>query len=466
MTDTASGAIATFDTSLALPLQDCTIEINAVQESGTPTPSSPKAISGFTGANIRVTGSNLWDEDWEVQGTFIWSKNYIPVKPNTSYYRKSPYNLFPRFYDNSFTEIGTGIWGKDNTFTTPSNASYLKFMVDPAYGTTYNNDISINYPATDTAYHAYDGNTTAITWQSEVGTVYGGSLDVTSGVLTVDSEKITLNGSENYWSGIATSGGVVRAYTVQNFDGIEIKNCDCLKIENAPTEQNNIWTTDKRLCLNPSWAQSVTNINEFKTLLASNNVVIVKSITPVTYQLTPTQISAIVGTNNVFTDTNGDTTLEYYTNKTVKDAINEVNDKADTNTTSIGDLSQLTTSDKSSLVGAVNEVNDVTDISSNVSKTSIVNDFEKSVIRNNKLVSFYVGFSVNSTPSSVGGIATGFPIPKTLKQIPLICVSGTNKGKCARCAIDLNGNLINYYSDTSIWNVGDVYIVNACYLTA
>lgn len=134
--------------------------------------------------------------------------------------------------------------------------------------------------------------------------------------------------------------------------------------------------------------------------------------------------------------------------------------------TAIGTLSSLTTTDKSSLVGAVNEVNSVTDISSNVSKTAIVNDFEKSVIKNNKLVSFYVGFSVNTAPSGVGGIATGFPIPKTLKQIPLICVSGTNKGKVARCAIDLNGNLINYYSDTSIWNVGDVYIVNACYLTA
>ena len=33
--------------------------------------------------------------------------------------------------------------------------------------------------------------------------------------------------------------------------------------------------------------------------------------TPVTYQLTPTQISAIVGTNNIFTDTNGDTSVVY-----------------------------------------------------------------------------------------------------------------------------------------------------------
>ena len=115
---------------------------------------------------------------------------------------------------------------------------------------------------------------------------------------------------------------------------------------------------------------------------------------------------------------------------------------------------------------AIAAVSTVSDISAGVQKTSIVNDFEKSVIQNNKIVSFYVGFSLNTAPANVGGIATGFPVPKTLKQIPMICVSGTNKGKAARCAIDLNGNLINYYSDVSFWNVGDVYIANACYLMA
>ena len=60
MTDTASGAIATFESEYALPLRDLEIEINAVQESGTPTPSSPKAISGFTGANVAVKGANLF----------------------------------------------------------------------------------------------------------------------------------------------------------------------------------------------------------------------------------------------------------------------------------------------------------------------------------------------------------------------------------------------------------------------
>lgn len=146
------------------------------------------------------------------------------------------------------------------------------------------------------------------------GTVYGGHLNVLTGILTVDREILTLDGSENYWSGIATSGGVVRAYTVQNFDGVTIYNCDSLNIGYAPTEQNNVWISDKRLCLNPSWAQNVTNINQFKTLISSNNVTIVKSISPVTYQLSTTTLSSIVGANRISSLTNGNVnTLTYYT---------------------------------------------------------------------------------------------------------------------------------------------------------
>lgn len=319
--NTASGAIATFDTSLALPLQDCTIAINAVQESGTPTPSSPKLISGFTGANIYVKGANLWDEVWEVQGTFVWSKNYIPVKPNTSYYRKSPYNLFPRFYDNSFTEIGTGIWGKDNTFTTPSNASYLKFMVDPAYGTTYNNDISINYPATDTAYHAYNPNSKIIpvSWQEEAGIVYGGYLRIVNGivklVVTYVKKLMTTwtwsyNNTDYDYGYFVISGNVADMSDNMNF------TCDFLtgvKAGRGSLGDNelgayNATTSNRRLCAR---ADSITDINSWNTFIA-DKYVCYELATPVEYTLTSIPpIYSIVGTNNVFTDTNGNTSVVY-----------------------------------------------------------------------------------------------------------------------------------------------------------
>ena len=63
--DTASGAIANFDTDLSLPLVDCKASIVASQASGTPTPSSPLAISGYTGVTVSVA-----DENMSVQDTY------------------------------------------------------------------------------------------------------------------------------------------------------------------------------------------------------------------------------------------------------------------------------------------------------------------------------------------------------------------------------------------------------------
>lgn len=222
--NTASGAIATFDTSLSLPLQDCTIEINGTD---------------LSGANIYTRGSNLWDEVWELgdlsattgektnDNTRFRSKNYIPVTPNTTIYcYTANYTGRKRiaFYDSNKTYLGqeTGFDVMPNgTYTTPSNAFYALFYIE---GTTYGNDVSINFPATDTAYHAYNANSniTAISW-NDLGTVSEGSLDLTTGKLTV------VNGS--------MGAGV--------------------------------------------------------------------------YQLIPTPITTIVGTNNVFTDTNGNTSVVY-----------------------------------------------------------------------------------------------------------------------------------------------------------
>jgi hypothetical protein len=59
-------------------------------------------ISGFTEANVSVSGVNVWDEEWEVGAISnsngenyalaerVRSKNYISVKPNTPYYLYLP----------------------------------------------------------------------------------------------------------------------------------------------------------------------------------------------------------------------------------------------------------------------------------------------------------------------------------------------------------------------------------------
>lgn len=151
-------------------------------------------ITGHDSVTVGVTGINQWDEEWELGGynattgqkvvgsSKIRNKNLIPVQPNTAYYFKSEGAYTPwialYFYTKDGTYLSYLAPTVDNAFTTPNNAYYMAFNTSDAYGTTYNNDISINYPSTDTTYHAYHGHTKTVTLPH---TVYGGNVDVTGG---------------------------------------------------------------------------------------------------------------------------------------------------------------------------------------------------------------------------------------------------------------------------------------------
>ena len=117
---------------------------------------SLQSVNIASGVN---TGFNQWDEQWEVgdidsssgansvSTTKIRSKNYISIIPNKEYYFKCSVNLAirTRWYDVDKNYIGYSPQIiANNTFTTPTNARYLRFSMQDGYGTTYNNDICIN----------------------------------------------------------------------------------------------------------------------------------------------------------------------------------------------------------------------------------------------------------------------------------------------------------------------------------
>ena len=191
---TASGAIANFSTDLALPLKSCKVEIKPKQAASAnpPSPSNPLPISGTDTVIVTQTGANLWDETWEVgnintsgedtpDNNIIRTKGYISIKPSTSYYAKiasSPYSSCRIFYyDQNKNFIEYKPLDKNLAFTTVSGAFYCRIRF--ATATTYNNDISINYPSTDTAYHAHVTATTKTV--SLPQTVYGGEVDCIGG---------------------------------------------------------------------------------------------------------------------------------------------------------------------------------------------------------------------------------------------------------------------------------------------
>lgn len=204
---TASGDIISIPNGVALPMPSLTVGIEA-QQSGTgdPSPTNIRPITGWSAVNVVDTGVNVWDKEWEVGAISningenytlaerIRSKNYISVKANTPYYLYLP-NTYssPRIacYDKDKEYLGqaTG-WlpvNNNTAFTTPSNTYYIRFVVVKA-DETYNNDISINYPSTDTSYHAYNGTTYTTTLKDGQGnplTCYGGELSNENGVQTL-----------------------------------------------------------------------------------------------------------------------------------------------------------------------------------------------------------------------------------------------------------------------------------------
>lgn len=120
-----------------------------------------KSVSNLVSHDM--TGFNQWDEEWELGGinsttginssntNQIRSKNYIELLPNTQYYFHvgqtggGSSNWQSRFYDAEKNYIGVGGTMLYNAeFTPPSNARYVRFAMQTAYGTTYNNDICIN----------------------------------------------------------------------------------------------------------------------------------------------------------------------------------------------------------------------------------------------------------------------------------------------------------------------------------
>lgn len=113
------------------------------------------------------TGSiNQWDETWEngfynvntgaivENANYIRSKNLIPVAPSTTYFLKTSSNENYLIYFGKEKEyVGRFIASASATFTTPANAYYIGLGFT---GQTYSGNVSINYPATDMDYHAFD----------------------------------------------------------------------------------------------------------------------------------------------------------------------------------------------------------------------------------------------------------------------------------------------------------------------
>ena len=284
-------------------------------------------ISGRTGADIEHTGVNVWDEEWELgtindstglnapETTIIRSKNYIPVVGNTAYYFKTAnanMRVFKYRSDKSYI-------GYDNVYnsvlTLGEDVCFIRYRMYVAYGTTYNHDISINYPATDTEYHAYQGETISVSWESEAGTVYGGTLDVVTGELVVDRAMVDL-GTLTFTKNDSSFIGLPCFYaTIPNAKaGVPYVACSDYTIKRDRTFIDGTGQispgngSDATYCVVRDDRYATVDAAEFKAAMSGVQLVY-EIVEPITYHLTPQEVRTLLGDNNVWSDA-GDVTVK------------------------------------------------------------------------------------------------------------------------------------------------------------
>lgn len=145
-------------------------------------------------------------------------------------------------------------------------------------------------------------------------TVYGGTLNLLTGVLTIDKAYKLLTGdSSEDWNRYSSTGFYYK--TSDMMSGLALDGLSNI----APTKtkvntygalfgSNNNWIYFGRS--QSEWG--VSTVEELRTWLASHNIQVVYPLAnPQTVQLTPTQVELLAGTNNIWANGNGDLTLTY-----------------------------------------------------------------------------------------------------------------------------------------------------------
>lgn len=334
-TDTATGAIASFaDGADDIPMKDVLVHIEPVQEgSGDPSPDNVRPITGWTGAQVTRTGKNLLENKKVLFVNNIYLGTDV-VDPSSSADTHSitlpagTYTLSIETADGSTTNLYIAKVGVQTAFAIATNAKSITFTLFEtmdlrlwAYKSEYSTvgvgaitQFQLELGSTTTDYEPYSGQTYDITFPSEAGTVYGGTLDVTTGELVVDR-------------GYNTIGNIRWVYNNQRFlsDALSNKKAGITNIFSSAYATSSsggaAGMADKvikgqadnyRIIIADS---TYTDIKSFQTAMGDVQIVY-ELASPITYTLTPQEITSLLGTNNLWADT-GDSDVTYCVDPTL-----------------------------------------------------------------------------------------------------------------------------------------------------
>ena len=345
--DTASGAVASFsDGADNIPMQSVVAEITPVQSgSGDPSPTNIRPISGRTGMTVKRCGRNLMPKstvnttsrgitatanaDGSVHVTGTATEDTVISMllnfnlPAGSFIWSSGLNESFSTYDTYLSSGGTIARGNANSpgpSFTLTEARKVTANVRVRSGQTVNITV---YPMvrpasiTDDTYEPYTATEIPITWESIAGTVYGGTLDVVSGVLTVDRKLVQFNSLT--WTADTTGGryyiaatpadalnvGTASATTeglaiASNIHNVGVKGIAYMDDDGSLSQYNQAFRIYDASCTTLAAYMEKYGTGQLCYYLA----------TPQTYQLTGAEVRTLLGGNTIYTDA-GDVSVEY-----------------------------------------------------------------------------------------------------------------------------------------------------------
>ena len=352
--DIASGAVASFPDGASAPVDDLVVTIEPVQDLhgyDNPWPAGGgKNLLENTGTTQVINGVTFTvnaDGTITIKGTATDGITF-PINNNVSIgagnYVISGISGGSRSTYKMETKID-GVWG-NNIFDQPvtkavtseitnvvlivysgatlSNVKIspmicLASALNPTVFAPYSNICPISGWTEAKVYHSGEDtdnpDVLSITFPTEAGTVYGGTLDVTTGELVVDRAIVDLGdltwtyttgdsyaGSPYFASGNVADkkAGANNMICSQYPVGVNRGSIqDCVITPWNSTNALNLACRDDRF----------TDAAAFKT--AMNGVQLVYELaTPITYQLTPQEVATLLGHNNIWADT-GDTAVKY-----------------------------------------------------------------------------------------------------------------------------------------------------------
>ena len=240
-----------------------------------------------------------------------------------------------RVFTDSNVQVGIVVAGAEtageysNTFTFTETTSIG--ITIKLYSATAK--LSIVQGSSPSSYEPYNGNTYSVDWTSEAGTVYGGTLDVVSGVLTVTHVCDTITKDSAWYSFNTGTGNSSAAVQLSHYDTVKYVDGSSSyngAIASTGKELQNYWVNARQ---NESPAHDmgfaysiggqvrfhrtdVANITDLASFKANfpDTQICYELATPLTYQLTAQEVAALVGTNNVWST--GESVTVTYTKDT------------------------------------------------------------------------------------------------------------------------------------------------------